>query len=468
MNEKQLDKTVLYFKATIKEFFDFEFTDWQLEISREIFSRVFMRKRHTIILSICRQVGKTESVVYAVWFLCNIFNSIQKEPFRVCFTAPERGTGSEIFNRLRILFDKCKEWYPQYFQFKEKTNDSITLYNGTKVEVYGLFKGFAKREDKKTTREGRTFHLVVRDEMHIGEDLIYQDEIEPAMSTTGGVDIMIGNGGYRNCLARKKIDNGSNDKNTIFMYDFDKMRIEAQKAYDKTGNELFMRWLDSQEQYIEDNGFESDVVQKNLYCKWLVEFGNFISEDVLYSCRRDYDIKPDRVDVGIDFGKSSDKTVVTLTDYDNNIIEWFTFRGPYTTQVQEIKEALSGYDIGRIYYDSTGSGDVVGEILRQELRLPTYGIVFNVKTKHNMGTKGLLAFTSNKKLTYPDNNKHTRLFEKEMRELLKEYRQESGLLNFKHPDRPDAHDDFPDSYFLSIWNIMRVRNANIFAKDSMN
>jgi len=475
-----LERLLEFFVAAVLEVFDFRLASWQLEIAREIFYRIFLRRRHTITISACRQVGKTETVCFVVWFLTYIFPIIAGERFRACFVAPERGTSSEVYDRTKLLFDKCEYFDPAGFQFEQKNLDAIVLKDGSRLEQFGLFKAYAKREDKKTVREGRTFHLLVRDEMHVGDDEIYKDELEPALATTGGLDIWIGNGGFRQCEAKRKVEAGNLKTATVFKFDYDTMVERMRAEYAATGNELFLRWLDSQEKYIEDEGGRaSELVRKNLLLEWIVEFGSFCNPAELHACRRQSDPEfwpTNWLDVGIDWGKEVDLSVVTVTDYANNIRTWGVFRGDYTTeQIPEIVVFLRKFQADskervvfkRCYFDSTGAGDVVGESLKKALWFPAKPVVFSASSKDILGRKGLKALRSKEekdRLSYPANHKHAPFFEKQMTALEKEFRSESGKLNYHHPDKPDAHDDFPDSYFLSIYGIQRVNTVRTFQK----
>jgi len=477
-----LERLLEFFVAAVFEVFDFRLASWQVEIAREIFYRLFRRRRHTITISACRQVGKTETVCFVIWFLTYVFPVIAGERFRACFVAPEKGTSSEVYDRTKLLFDKCENFDPAGFQFEQKNLDAIVLRDGSRLEQFGLFKAYAKREDKKTVREGRTFHLLVRDEMHVGDDEIYKDELEPALATTGGLDIWIGNGGFRQCEAKRKVEAGNLKASTVFRLDYDSMIERMRAEYEATGNPLFMRWLESQEKYVEDEGGRgSELVRKNLLLEWIVEFGSFCTPAELHACRRqgEPDFWPTNwLDVGIDWGKEVDLSVVTVTDYANNIRTWGVFRGDYTTeQIPEIVAFLRKYQaeskdrvvFKRCYFDSTGAGDVVGESLKKALWFRAIPIVFSSVSKDILGRKGLKALRSKEeqeRLSYPANHKHAAFFEKQMTDLEKEFRGESGKLNYKHPDTADAHDDFPDSYFLSIYGIQKINQIRTFSKSA--
>ena len=96
MRIKKKSKKILnilkIFEESCLVFFKIQITSWQKKIAHEIIWRTLLRKRHTIILSCCRQIGKTEIVCLCEWFLSYWFPLEEKERYRVVFTAPERST----------------------------------------------------------------------------------------------------------------------------------------------------------------------------------------------------------------------------------------------------------------------------------------------------------------------------------------------------------------------------------------
>lgn len=483
-NSAHLDDLMVIFSESVLEFFKVTVTWEQERIAREIIYRVLLRKRYTIDLSACRQIGKTEVVCYCAWFLSYLFPLIESETFRCIITAPEKGTGSEVFDRTKKLYDDCERDYHDEFKFKQKNLDVVILQDGTRLDVFGLFKGFSRREEKKTTKEGRSAHMIIRDEKHLGDDEIYKDEIEPAMSTTGGVDVWVGNGGFRQCRAKEMADLAENGKQvtyakdmTIFRLDYTYMREAMLKEYERTKNPMFMRWIESQDKYIEDHGMESDEVQKNLFLKWLVTVGNFIAWESLIGHRRAEEARfASRIaDVGIDFakGENGDETVATIVDYERNVRDWEIFSGDWPDQVDEIAlwlpEAAAKHNVSLqfIHCDSTGVGDPVKSYLRRKIRTPTRGIVFGVQSEDAMAKKMLKAFAAKserERVTYPQNHKHTNKFEKQMKGLLK-HRRATGQLKLTHGTGKHDHDDFAQSLALALWNIEKIRGSETTQKD---
>lgn len=469
MKKKKIEDGIYDFvQQNALQVFNYQFTCWQEPIVREIIHRLLQGKRHTIVLSLARQCGKTETICITLWCLGLLFKSIKQKRMRACFTAPEKGTSSEIFDRTRLLFEQTKYMVQSINPIKEINSSSILLSDGAKYETFGLFKGYASLESKKTTKEGRTFDIVVRDEMHLGEDGIYADEIEPAMATTAGLDIWIGNGGHRNCQAKKMIEQSDErDDITFFLETFDTLKPKMIREYKKTGKQIFKNWVDSQEKYIRDHGQETDEVQKNLFCKWLVERGSFISRERLLACRYDHKtFETNTCDAGLDWAKSCDSTVVTITDYHRNIRRWLRIGNEsYVNQIPIITEFLQecqedGLHILQIHCDSTGAGDSSTEMLERAvapLGVSVVPVTFSPKSKDEMAKKmekTIYAQREDRSLAYPspDINENARHFEHEFIALEK-ITKENGMVTYSHPKINNAHDDFVDSYALSIYSM---------------
>ncbi len=473
-NPAHVDALLNLFCECVYSFFDVTITIEQEKIAREIIYRVLLRKRHTIDISACRQIGKTEVVCFALWFLSYVFPKIEAEPLRAIITAPERTTGSEVFDRTKKLYDHCE--VQMSFEFKQKSLDVVVLPDNSRLDVFGLFKGFSRREEKKTTKEGRSAHILVRDEKHLGDDDIFKDELEPAMSTTGGVDIWVGNGGFRSCRAKELSEITNTPDVSVIRLDYTYMRGAMLLEFERTKNSMFLRWIESQDKYINDHGADSDEVLKNLYLKWIVEVGNFISYEHLILHRREREQFNTRLaDCGIDFakGENGDETIATITDYERNIRTWEMFRGEYPDQVEEIamwlpqQAVIHNLSLRFIHCDSTGVGDPVKAMLRRKLRTPVRGVQFTVQHKDVMAkklTKSFNAKSDRERLTYPANHPHTAKFEKQMRTLVKE-RRPTGQLNLTHGTGKHDHDDYPQSLMLSLWNMEKIRGADTGAQD---
>lgn len=461
-----------------KEFFQFVFREDQRQLAWHIFYRMLLQKRHTINVSFCRQVGKTEVIVICLMYILLFFHKLIGERIRICVCAPEKGTSTEFFDRIKVVSGALG------IKTDQSNADLILFPHGSRVDKFGLFKGYAKIEDKKSTREGRTFHLVIRDEKHMGDDSVYDDEIVPALSTTGGLEILIGNGGFKNCKA-KRISDMFPDKTKLVQKIDDITNIEAdynimkpimQKAYEETDNEMFLRWVDSQDAYIKEHGMDDHFVQKNLFNKWLTDSSNFIDIHRLQKLARDEStpLYSTIIHLGLDLAKSQDETVLTFTDENGNVRDWQIFRGEYTDQVQDIHDALLEFNKEKQYHyeylfvDSTGVGDPIRAMLKQKIEhiVVVRGITFTTKEKDKMARKFISAIQK-QEFSYPKDHKLTPKFEKQMVELVKEYR-DDGKINCHHPNTHGAKDDFYDSTVLSLYKIQSVGDTRAYETNTID
>ena len=477
---RRIEKITILWHKFAKNYHGFKIIEsWQREEASAIIESVFSRSRHTVGVAMCRQVGKTEILASVSAFLAVAFPAEFEEPFLGCVTSPEKNTSGALFNKIKKYL-LAQQSASKNYSVVTENSDEVVLANGSRFDVFGLFRQFASLETKKSTREGRTYHLILRDEMHLGDDEIYKDELLPALATTGGTDVLIGNGGFRNCIGKRLIEGGSVGNKKVVTQNFETIR----PAIEKSKNEMWKRWLETQLAYIEEYGIQSDEVQKNLFNKWIVQRGNFVLPDQLLACRRpaEYEFSSNFCDVGIDLGKSEDRTVLTLTDYKKNIRDWAVVRGEWEDQYDQIKSIIqgwrgnvagahtpqlggrSGFTLRRGYIDATGAGDPIYSALRRILRglIILTPVKFNVQTKDKLGKIGLLALEKGE-ATYPANHKYTQDFEKEMLALEKEYRESTGLLTYNHPKQKGAHDDFADSFFLSMYGMatrgsMKIRS----------
>ena len=447
------EKQLALFRVTCEKIHGHQLIGWQLRYAEEALDRVLAQRRHSITVSACRQVGKTETTAMLVWMLSQIFHRLTGERFLVSVASPNEDTSSEVFYKIRELFRRGAQMGAPALEVDTK-NEIATA--DARITTFGLFRSFAERHGQKSTKEGRTRHLIVRDEMHLGDDAIFNDELVPSLSTTGGVDIFLGNGGYRNCSAKRRVERGDDQRHSLFLYRFPDAEADTELQ------RLLPRWLDSQQAYVEEHGAGSDEVRKNLYCDWIVERGNFVLPGVLHACARKGEptAPSPRVDIGLDLAKSSDRSVVTLTDFHRNVREWLVLpHTEYESQFDELaiflEDAAKRYQLGKLYFDATGAGDPAGEILRRKLRgmVACEGVVFSPQSKDAMGKnmeRVLHARAENERLSYPADHPHAKDFEREMISLEKEYRSHRGYLFYHHPDVPGARDDFVDSLALSL------------------
>lgn len=228
------------------------------------------------------------------------------------------------------------------------------------------------------------------------------------------------------------------------------------------------------ERVLRRKGRQNPEIRRNFYLEDTVEEGNFISRERLVSCARAPGtvVPMEKLFVGIDWARRSDFTWVTISNDENDIIEWFKYpHVSYPEQVRQIKADMErehtaivdGKEVKFRYIDRVlgvrgdatgGAGDAPNEILQETSGLPVGEDSFFISSKQgkdrlyvNFAT-ALFKETGDKmRFTYPADHPLAGEIEEQMIQLLRDY---TGEGEFLAPDEPDAKDDAPDSTALAL------------------
>jgi hypothetical protein len=241
---------------------------------------------------------------------------------------------------------------------------------------------------------------------------------------------------------------------------------QRREAYKKTGNALHLIYEQTVNQRIEEHGLESDEIQRPYFGKWLIGTGQFVTEVELQALvdpdreRPTYQEKKSECYAGIDTAKHPDSTVVTIVRYNaekrrKELINWMELRGEnYKDQFDIICEYLKNYKVVAIAIDSTGQGDFMPDMFQSETewtdeKSGLYRIKFSAVSK-DMMYKNLKVTIKELLTSLPKiDTKKTEKFKQQMLDLQQEYK--GQLLSCHHPDDPNAHDDYCDSWALAEW-----------------
>lgn len=454
----------------------FFFTDFQRKIAESILRAVFMREQTTIGISLTRQIGKTTIVTAVISFCYKHFFLAFGEPFKVVIIAPEKGSASEVFNRVcRYILVDNPEMYVDQASYKE------TL-RGDTVQLFGIHE-----DSKGSTIEGRTFNLVLRDEAHMGDDEKFSDQVIPTTLRTQGSVVWIGNGALRDCEYRKVLLRGNTeimDKegrimgyNRVFRYTYNTLKPYMQSLADKNIPSA-IGWIQGIEKYIQENGgIDSFHVRKNVFCEFILNYSNFLTEETLLRCSKSINI-PDSggLDVvkrdlylSIDFGHSGDKTVATFLNNKREIEDWFIAKDENEIMtLQEQCERIRDHsdELGftqrllAIGGDSTGLGIGAIELLEAEFGTDIVSCTFTSKWKHEnyLQMRDLfMTQNDNDRIWFDGTHPESRRFIKEMTEMeispLK-----NGYLSFHAPSRAGYYDDMVASLAIAVFLLVNEYN----------
>jgi len=416
--------------------------------------------RHEIPIEISRQAGKTTCVVLTVEFIMLYFPKIFKRRIDIGIFAPQIEQAKTDFDRLKeALFRSAPLWNlgdKEDKEFKEQSNSkTLVLPNGASCYIFPV--------TKTSKPESKTLDLCIFEESQDLEDKIVKEQIWPMGANTNAPNVYIGTAGTQICYFYRL----SQTSNAIKLY-YGDITPQRKAIYVLTNNAKHLIYENTVNQEIDKHGRDSDEIARPYFGKWLIGTGQFTTQeelDLLYADRIcAYRNVKDYCFAGIDVAKHPDSTVVTIIRWNEEkqvkeILNWLELRGEnYQDQFDIIKDFLGNYNVVAVAIDSTGVGDPVADMFVtstkfQDENSGLYAIKFSAVSKDNMyrnlklSIKGLLT-------TLPkQDKKHGEKFRQQMLDLQQQYN--GQLLKVNHPDSPDAHDDYPDSWALAEWAYAR-------------
>jgi len=470
---------------------------YQVEFARAILTAVLEREAEEITALWARQSGKSQSlsaILGALMILMPYFAARFPEDDRFCYYdkrsdtvrsytdgfwtgvfAPKKEQAGIIFNRIKRFF--TREVAKAIFReagvtFECNNGDRVRLSNGSFIKC--------STASDQANIEGDTLHLGIQDESQDISDEKANKSIGPMLAATGGTIVKIGTAN-----ARKSHFYNSVRRN-------ERRAVQGGRQY-----HFFVHWKTAAacntfyERYVRKEmirlGETSDEFKMAYECKWMLERGQAITEDVfnnrtvisgMYSGLLLRRRRGMHYVAGIDFGKMHDSTVVTLleVDWDNpreileaydeeqgnisiplygkHVAGWLEMLGDdYEAQMAQIRKYLQPWGVERLALDYTGVGVALGD--RARTCFPGAEVIlvpFSDDSKDRIGRQ-LLADIHGGYLTWPGGPDLAtmqcyRSFKEQMCDLEKEYKR--GLLSLHHPELRNAHDDYPDSLALGV------------------
>jgi hypothetical protein len=357
----------------------------------------------------------------------------------------------------------------------QNRGNRIALSNGSSV--------LAMSASKNSKIEGHTHHVVIAEEAQDIETMKMRKSIHPMIASTMGIIIKIGTANtfkgdfYQAIKHNARLMAAGGARNHFFF----PYQICMQF------NSLYRKYVAEEKLRIGEN---SDEFRMAYGCEWLLERGMFMTDTVLMSSgvAQVYgefseiytEYMGQNLVVGIDLGKETDSTVVTVIDvdwatpavqqtiirnmretdfvaYDKHIVAWAEFQGDdYEYQYFALLEWLSNFGpIKKIVLDATRESSFADRIAHTPMFADTEVVdfIFGIQTKA-AGYRLLHTDISSKRLSFPAGtdaraDNHYSKFVVQMLDLLKDY--SGGYMSVSHPDETGAHDDYPDSAMLANW-----------------
>lgn len=409
-----------------------------------------------------RQSGKTTAVVYTVEFILTWLSVYFERQIHIAIFAPQIEQAKTDFDMLKIALRRIKDM----IVVDEETERIIKEQENAKTLVLPDGSSCYIAPVTKTSRpESKTLDLMIFEESQDLDDKIVKESIWPIGSTTNAPRIYIGTAGTRICHFYRL--GQSNIALKLYYPDIVKQR---RKTYLATKDPKHLIYEQTVAQDIELRGEDSDEIQRPYFGKWLIGTGQFTTAeelDRLYSERgrsyQYYNTKQTPLGycyVGIDSAKHPDSTVVTVLR-DNPVLKkreilyWMELRGEnYQDQFDIILMALKNFSIEAIAIDSTAQGSFMPDLFEkntqwQDENSGLYRVVFSAPSKSAL-YENLKNVIKELLTTLPKiDKKYGERFRQQMLDLQQEWK--GQILSVKHPDDPNAHDDYCDSWALAEW-----------------
>ena len=435
------------------------FYSYQRELSDAILAAVFQRTGDELYACVSRQGGKTETLVRTLEFLFVFHHAITGRPIRVGIFAPQQEQAKTDFDRVKDALVECaKRGFDTAADPDESNATTLKLLNA-RQEVVAICYALPLTETSKI--ESKTLDLAIFEEAHQIDDRQREVKAIPMLAHTNGVSVSVGVGGYRINAFYRSVQAGKN----LFFYPADRVCKLRREAYEADGNEEHLNY---EKHYRERQAKESDpdALKTQYLLQWVLGAGQFCVRTDLEAMVAPESFEKDVVGwlelrgenysdqceqivhyleqieqqhvgttlyVGVDSAKHPDSTVVTV--------------GVDAFDDTSDAEANRGH-IAIIAFDATGQGDFMPDWFERNTRWKIERLKFGPVSKDEL-YKRVQDVIHNQKTRIParESSAESERFWQQFLDLQKQH-SAAGLLRVSHPDSPNAHDDYPDSFAL--------------------
>lgn len=351
--------------------------------------------------------------------------------------------------------------------FDTNNGQNIALSNGSIITSMSASEG--------SNIEGKSYHLIIVDEAQDVSNFKYLKSISPMGAFYNATKILIGTpttskGFFFHSIERneREYQNGTGRRNH-FAYNW-----EVVVKY----NPKYGKYIEGEKARL---GEDSDEFQMSYNLKWILERGMFVDPAKFDKLGDENgrliltDHKNTHV-VGIDLGKQSDSTVITVLEvdfespvlvetakelnipdyyaYDTMIKYWHEIQGDnWDSQYYQIMDVLKNYNVHRLVIDATAVGSPMADRIIANADFEVIPYVFGTSSKSDL-YKHYDAEIKAGRFHYPASEevKETREFKKFQKQHVDLQKGWSGQnMVVSHPPERGAHDDYCDSSALAVW-----------------
>ena len=473
---------------------------YQTQFSKRIIRSVLENDGAEITALFSRQSGKTETIAITVGGLMIILPEMAKMPmfaddqrlsmfkdgFWVGIFAPSQRQAQITYGRMKSRL-QCKESIavledPDFrLEFTTSNGQTVALSNGSFCTAISASDG--------SNIEGESFKFIICEECQDISNYKIRKSIHPMGAAYNATICKIGTattfkGDFYEAINRNKKE-----------YQDGKIRIRNHFEYNY---KVVMKYNPKYAKYIEREkrslGEQSDEFRMSYNLEWIISRGMFISIDKLEKTCGDKFLNRVESDyvathvAGIDVGGGSaknkneaDSTIITIVEVDWNnpvlmesstneetgedivylayntyIKDWKEIKPEeaedYEVQYQMIMEYLKNFNVAKIVIDATREASL-GQRIRANVRSEVILFTFSTVSKSEI-YKHLQTEISTGRARFPmgeetQNSVEYKKFIQQLGDLQKGY--SGSNLVVSHPQERGAHDDYPDSWALSVW-----------------
>lgn len=400
--------------------------------------------------------------------------------------APKLEQSEITFNRVKRAFETKngkRILQEMRVSIEENNGNTLAFSSGSKV--------LCQSASKQSEIEGATHHLLIAEEAQDIDDLKMRKSLHPMVASTMGTIVKIGTASVRKCDFYNAIQTNRREELLTRRRNHFFFPWTVCAKY----NSLYYRYIEGEKKKI---GATSDEFRMAYCGEWIFERGMFITQDILFShevaqiagiwsnfYNQGYSgpsiLRHYSWVVGIDWGRSSDSTVVCLMAvdwanpietgessdsggihrfafYKKHIVGFWEFQGDnYEYQYGEIAARLAALPrLSKIVMDSNACGAPMFDRFAANfgpLNIEVTPFNFQPKVKSD----GYKAFGSDlwaERITFPAGQAargtiEFRKFVQQMLDLKKDWK--NGIMQVAHPDERGAHDDYADAAMMAAW-----------------
>lgn len=473
---------------------------YQTQFSKRIIRSVLENDGAEITALFSRQSGKTETIAITVGGLMIILPQLANMPmfaddtrlqmfkdgFWVGIFAPSQRQAQITYGRMKSRL-QCKESIavledPDFrLEFTTSNGQTVALSNGSFCTAISASDG--------SNIEGESFKFIICEECQDISNYKIRKSIHPMGAAYNASICKIGTattfkGDFYEAINRNKKD-----------FEHGKLKVRNHFEYNykvvMKYNPRYAKYIDREKRSL---GEASDEFRMSYNLEWIISRGMFIDIDKFEKlCGEKFleRVSTDHVAThvaGIDVGGGSaknkneaDSTVITMTevDWDNPVLmetstdeetgedkvylayntyikDWCEISPEvaedYEVQYQMIMDYLKNFKVARVVIDATREASLGQRIranLKCDVELFTFGTVSKSLLYKHLQTE---INTGRAKVPMGEETVQTKEYKKftqQMADLQKSY--SGSNLVVSHPAERGAHDDYSDSWALSVW-----------------